>query len=78
MNTTIAKLTSGKLINYDACDDHRIVPMYWKAFRYIGKGTIFSINEVKQSGEKIYHFWVYKDKYKHLRSGLPYDLILPY
>ena len=70
--TRMAKLNNGKLVHYDACADKRIVPSYRKAFRYIGKGAIFSINGVEQNRDKQRYFWEYKDRCKHLRSSLPY------
>ena len=69
--TRIAKLSNGKLVRYDACANNRVVKDYRKVFRYIGKGTIFSINGREQSRGKQYYFWVYRKKYEHLRSGLP-------
>jgi hypothetical protein len=47
-NITVTDI-NGKLIEYDACSKHRYNQYSRQAFRYTGKGFIYSINGVKQS-----------------------------
>lgn len=60
LNSHLCKI-NGKIMPYDACSE---VPNAYdkKAFRYIGKGKIYSVNGVLQSGIIDCHFWVYRDR----------------
>ena len=52
----MCKLDNGTVVRYDVCsqDKNDYDP---KIFAYIGFGTIFSINDVRQIGAHQYHFF---------------------
>lgn len=59
----VAKI-GGKEVNYSACSSERNA--YQDAeksgfFKYLGKGTIYTINGTKQSGNRRLHFWASKE-----------------
>lgn len=52
----LALLDDGQIVPYDACSQKEYEPSYNNVV-YLGRGTIWSIHGVKQTGTTIYHFW---------------------
>lgn len=60
-------MINGKEVSYDVCHDQKSTASYdSKIFKYIGKGTIHTIDGVKQGGSgDLDHFWI-KRKHKSI------------
>ena len=50
-------LIEGKVVVYNLCSTRKDAYKDWKNIEYLGSGTIYSIDEVVQSGKEIHYFW---------------------
>lgn len=50
----------GKKVEYDFCSEEENTYTDIKKKKYLGRGTIFSVNGVEQSGKQEHHFWIHK------------------
>ena len=55
---TICELEGGERVRYDACSSKGESAYDEWPFKYIGKGKIYSVDGVKQSGEGTFWFFV--------------------
>ena len=51
-------LINDKKVIYDFCSKQKEAYPDITKKTYLGEGTIFSINNVQQSGNNVYHFWI--------------------
>ncbi len=52
-------LIEDKEVVYDFCSEQKDAYSEIANKTYLGKGKIFSIGGVRQSGHNVYHFWIH-------------------
>lgn len=50
-------LLNGKILEYDFCHPNKNCKEYVKNMIYLGKGKIYSINDIIQNFKEYDHFW---------------------